>query len=171
MPYEYDNEINKFQNYEIYIGNDSDYRNNIKCDGGPFMRTDNSSNYHSWTDADDNVTRNVWNFGKEVWCNLEGRYMHIIADFSHLSGEDYSMELCSLGIMGSQYVRDQTLPSTLEISKEDLTYLTVANIYSAMPIGNELNINLRQSEGSELAFVTLTEEADQTIVTLDAKNA
>ena len=25
-----------------------------------------------------------WTYGKEVWCNLEGRYMHIVADLSHL---------------------------------------------------------------------------------------
>ena len=34
----------------------------------------------------------TWTFGIEKWCNLEGRYMHIIADFSHLSS--YTMSLC-----------------------------------------------------------------------------
>ena len=24
----------------------------------------------------------AWTYGKEVWCNLEGRFMHIIADLS-----------------------------------------------------------------------------------------
>ena len=26
----------------------------------------------------------AWRYGKEVFCNLEGRYMHIIADLSYL---------------------------------------------------------------------------------------
>ena len=78
------------------------------------MKTDDSSSYHSWNQT--SVTYNdIWNYGKEVWCNLEGRYMHIVADLQHLAGQNYSMELCSIGIMGTQYIRDQTLPETLEI--------------------------------------------------------
>ena len=49
------------------------------------MRTDDSSNYHSWTN-NGNPYNNLWNFGLEKWCNLEGRYMHIVADLSHLAG-------------------------------------------------------------------------------------
>ena len=26
----------------------------------------------------------TWNFGKEIWCNLEGRYTFIVADMSHI---------------------------------------------------------------------------------------
>ena len=79
------------------------------------MRTDDSANYHTWVYGG-STYENVWNFGKEVWCNLEGRYMHIVADLNHLAGQGYTMTLCSIGIMGTQYVRDQTLPETLEIS-------------------------------------------------------
>ena len=64
------------------------------------MRTDDSANYHSYM-YDGNTYSDVWNYGKEVWCNLEGRYMHIVADLSHLAGSSYSMELCSVGIMGT----------------------------------------------------------------------
>ena len=55
------------------------------------------------------------------------------------------MELCSVGIMGTQYVRDQTIPEFLEIRKTGITSLTINNIYSSMSIGNDLNINLRQA--------------------------
>ena len=79
------------------------------------MRTDDSANYHTWT-TEGTTYNNRWNYGKEIWCNLEGRYMHIVADLSHLAGQGYSMELCSVGIMGTQYVRDEPLPATLEIS-------------------------------------------------------
>ena len=64
------------------------------------MKTEDSANYHSY--AYSYTTYNdVWNFGKEVWCNLEGRYIHIVADLSHLAGQGYNMELCSVGIMGT----------------------------------------------------------------------
>ena len=78
------------------------------------MQINDSANYHSytWTGSTYN---DIWNYGKEVWCNLEGRYMHIVSDLSHLAGQDYSMELCSVGIMGTQYVRDQTLSENIEI--------------------------------------------------------
>ena len=41
----------------------------------------------------------AWTYGKEVWCNLEGRYMHIVADLSHLLMSpypftSYTMSLC-----------------------------------------------------------------------------
>lgn len=85
MPYDTILDEYKFQNFEIYIGNDSDYTKNNKCAGGPFMRTDDSTNYHDWADFYDTYT-DIWNFGKEVWCNLEGRYMHIVADLVHLAG-------------------------------------------------------------------------------------
>ena len=99
------------------------------------MRTDDSANYHS-TIFNDTPYNNIWNYGKEVWCNLEGRFMHIVADLSHLSALSYTMELCSVGIMGTKYTRDQTLPETLEIQSDGITTLTITNIYSAMPIGN-----------------------------------
>ena len=78
------------------------------------------------------------------------------------------MELCSVGIMGTQYVRDQTLPETIELLTDDLTSFTIINIYSAIPIGNQLNINLRQSLDNELSFVTFTELYSSTIIDIDA---
>ena len=70
------------------------------------------------------------------------------------------MWLCSVGIMGTQYIRNEDPPKTLEIEKDSLSTLTIANIYSAYSIGNHLNINLRQSLRNELSFVTLSEESD-----------
>ena len=64
------------------------------------MRTDDSANYHTWNYAGTSYPA-IWKNGKEVWCNLEGRYMHIVADLSHLAGTGYDMELCSVGIMGT----------------------------------------------------------------------
>ena len=41
------------------------------------------SNSDGWY-YDDKLGRKGWTYGKEVWCNLEGRYTHIIADLGHL---------------------------------------------------------------------------------------
>lgn len=117
------------------------------------MRTDDSTNYHN----NPRTSTKFWNFGKEIWCNLEGRYMHIVADLNHLSGSTYSMELCSLGIMGTQYVRDEPVPETLQIFRESQSTETIniLHIYSTLTIGNTLQINMRQRSGSELDFVSL----------------
>ena len=72
------------------------------------MRIDDDTNYHTWVKWD-NTAYTVWNYGRETWCNLEGRYMHIVADLSHLEGHSYNMELCTVGIMGTQYIRDETI--------------------------------------------------------------
>ena len=71
--------------------------------------------------------------------------MHIIADVNHLAGQDYSMELCSVGIMGTKYIRDHKLPETIELDQEGTFTLTIQDIYSAFDIGNLLDINIRLS--------------------------
>ena len=48
-----------------------------------------------------------WNYGREIWCNLEGQYTTIVADLTSLTGA-YEMSLCNVSIMGTQYVRDDT---------------------------------------------------------------
>lgn len=106
------NEKHKFQNFEIYIGNNEDYSKNNKCAGGPFMRTDDSSNYQTWSYNGNTV----WKFGEELWCNLEGRYMHIIADLSHRAELEYNLSLVTVGIMGTQYVRDSAVPEVIEVA-------------------------------------------------------
>ena len=34
-----------FQNFEIFIGNDSDFTQNARCPGGPFQRLDDTDSY------------------------------------------------------------------------------------------------------------------------------
>ena len=58
-----------------------------------------------------------WNYGSEVWCNLEGQYVTIVVDASN-DGKDYdSIAICSLGIMGTEYGRDEaeTVPSSVTV--------------------------------------------------------
>ena len=84
QPNEHTNKNEWVQNYQLYIGDDPVYSNNPKCPGGPFMRTDDSSNYTTIAKA--GADPNMWNYGKEHWCNMEGQYMHFVGDLSHLSG-------------------------------------------------------------------------------------
>ena len=98
-----------FQNYEIFIGDNADFTKNTRCAGGPFMHIDDIEN--SWWTKNGSL---VWNFGKESWCNLEGRYIHIVAYLSAYS-TNASMSLCNLGILGSKYVRKEPLESSFDI--------------------------------------------------------
>ena len=66
------------------------------------MRTDDPKNYS--TVFISGVELYMWNYGAEIWCNLEGQYTTIVADLTDLSGA-YEMSICNLGVMGTQYVR------------------------------------------------------------------
>ena len=66
------------QNVEIYIGNSPNFLENPKCPGGPFMVRDDPLSY-----TDTEKHENVWRHGEEAWCNLEGQYTHIVANYAH----------------------------------------------------------------------------------------
>ena len=72
------------------------------------MRIDDSESYTYGELTAKNVkaSGDLWNYGLEKWCNMEGQYMTLVFDLSHLRGESYEMSICSLGVMGAEYVRD-----------------------------------------------------------------
>ena len=37
---------------------------------------------------------------------MEGRYLHFVADYSHIATQDAIVTICQLGIMGTKYKRD-----------------------------------------------------------------
>ena len=79
------------------------------------MTTDAGSDGWYWDERTASLTpRYVWTYGIEVWCNMEGQYVHIVADLSHLT-PPYTMSLCSVGIMGTSYTRDEPLTSKIEL--------------------------------------------------------
>ena len=61
----------------------------------------------------------VWPFGKENWCNMKGRYLHMVADMSmyELTAADSdTVSVCSVGVYGTKYERKgEQLPDTIEI--------------------------------------------------------
>ena len=96
----------------------------------------------------------------EAWCNLEGQYLSIISDLNDVMAEygQYEMSMCSVGIMGTSYVRDESLPEKIELTHGDTMIIDVPHIYGEYTIGTEHSINLRQSSSSpELDFIEITE--------------
>ena len=72
----------RFQNYFVNVGNDPDGRNNPSCPGAPFMTIADDGTTNSGWVYDPRVGFNVWRFGTERPCNLVGRYVTIMADYS-----------------------------------------------------------------------------------------
>ena len=66
-----------------------------------FVYEDNT--YDLGVDPFDMGVGMVWPYGAEHWCNLEGKYLHIVADLNDLYAEyfDYEMSLCTLGVFGT----------------------------------------------------------------------
>jgi len=170
------NELTDFQNFEIYIGNSAAYAENPKCPGGPFLTRANSNSYSTKGGG------NTWKFGLEVWCNMEGRYMFIVADLNHLanrvsgtsglkgSSGGYEISLCHLAIFGTKYERKSPVPSLIEVFIGILYTLTVEKIQAdtTLPIANTLDIRLKQKLGTEISWLTFTEEKLKTKVNFAA---
>jgi len=54
-------------------------------------------------------------------------------------------------------VRDTPVPASLAVNQAEEQSISVQNIYSAYPIGNTLDVKLRQKPGTELPWVTITQ--------------
>ena len=48
----------------------------------------------------------IWPFGAEHWCNMEGTFLHIVSNMKHMADQDYEVSICSLGVIGTRYVRN-----------------------------------------------------------------
>ena len=106
----------------------------------------------------------MWNYGAEIWCNLEGQYTTIVADLTDLSGQDYEMSICNLGVMGTQYARGHSIPSNISVGQAETQVIAVENITSKFTIGNVLDINLRQKAGTELLWVSIEQGNPTTLI-------
>ena len=42
----------------------------------------------------------AWPSGIEVWCNLPGKYVTIVRDYSSQAGHNYKVTLCDVAIFG-----------------------------------------------------------------------
>ena len=65
------------------------------------------------------------------------------------------MSICNLGIMGTEYIfENDTPPLTTEVDYRQTSTLNVSKIKSALPIGNTIDSQVRQKQGTELSWVT-----------------
>ena len=162
--YTWDNPVSsRFSDFYIYIGDNADYTLNPLCPGAPFQRdlegVTNSGFYDQM--ANDPYTSTPyyeWMYNSETWCNMQGRYTHIVKDFTSVFVLDPNFEssICTVGIMGTKYVRDELVTASVTTVEGVTATFDVQHIYSETPIGNILGINLRQKVGAELSFVTLS---------------
>ena len=112
----------------------------------------------------------IWAFGAEHWCNLEGQYLHIVSDMAHLSDQDYEASICSLGVIGTRYVRYEDtvrdidpLPASItsQLTADGETWRFYLNhIESEIEIGTKLSIDVEYTSGPD-DMVTIINHADQ----------
>ena len=131
------------------------------------MTLSDSDSFVDVTKYGDNNNKQ-FRFGKEVWCNLEGRYMSIVADFTGVGNTwdtDYDIDLCHVAVMGTEYIRTGSLSSSVAMYSDEASITWTLNaITSKYTIGNTLNIELRQKAGYDASFVTITQGNPHTIV-------
>lgn len=97
---------------------------------------------------------------------MEGQFTFLVAT----SLPTDSVRVCSIGVMGTTYIRDEDLAESIEVEVGGTVVLTVPHIRAEDDIGNTLAINLRQREGdgsTRLFFVSFAEESDHTKVIVD----
>ena len=139
----------RLQLVTIYIGNDSTYTNNPKCNSKPLLDTSELSSFQYLFWETDVSTRNeddVWNYGFEEWCNMWGQYVSLEINLkdSPTVSSDYEQSICNLGIFGTIYDRDPPMASGWNIIKVQYldTWPTIAikDISAQIAIGNTLDI-------------------------------
>ena len=64
----------------------------------------------SWYEDENSVM--VWKYGTELWCNMQGRYTHIVADLS-LVQAPFTMSICQFGVFGTKYARNEEISETV----------------------------------------------------------
>ena len=132
--------------WNIYVGNDPIWSNNLVCPGGPHLAT----NYEDVYDA--HAARLIPAYGFEVWCNLPGQYTFFVATQVPSS----KVTICDIAVIGTRYIRVNEVPTSVQVQVDGTQTLYAEHVYSEETIGNTIAIDMRQRIGDELAFVTLT---------------
>ena len=73
------------------------------------MHKDDLSNYYTGTYGQD------WAFGIEAWCNMEGRYTTVVADYAPIitNYATITPSICDFAVLGTRYIRDTTAPEVV----------------------------------------------------------
>ena len=94
------------------------------------MRLDDPDSYSYGYNNSLNNGDPFWKYGAEIWCNLKGQYVTLVADLAHLSGQSYEMSICALGLMGVEYVRDSEPPLTTDVYYMESKTISIENAYA-----------------------------------------
>ena len=123
---DHENENEFFRNYKIYIGTEPNHTGNSPCPGGPFMQRTDSNSFGAHHDG--SGTPHFWKYGSESWCNMEGQYVHIVADFKDTLYPTYIASVCSIGVLGTLYERVNAAPSLITLNYMEATTFTIEHI-------------------------------------------
>ena len=145
--------------FDIYIGNDATYSNNPKCPLGPFLR----NAYDDYFDESQSINGYFAAFGFEAACNMEGQYTYLVATNVPT---DY-VSICSAAVFGTTYARPTTALTALSLGYGVKISYKIGHIAAEDAIGNIISIDLRQKSGSELDFVSFTNNSADTDVEID----
>ena len=89
----------------------------------------------------------------------------MVSNLSHLNDLTYEMSICSLGAMGTEYVRDTPVPTNITIVEGSDDVIIIEKIYSKFDIGNILDIKLRHPiDDRTLRWVSFDPDNDQVIL-------
>ena len=114
----------------------------------------------------------MWKYGDEQWCNLEGRYLHLVADLrqQYLASSTYEATICSLGVYGTKYSRTgEQASDSVQITSGESSSITLNQIESEFEIGTASGVyRVRQKANNELSFVTFrVNDEDQAVIFID----
>ena len=144
---------------------------NTRVEGGPYLYPDNDDtwDYFEFGNFDS------WPHGLEIFPNLEGQYLHIVADYQDAPNMYYDYNLydyypkltfCTVIVTGTRYIRrltdeDQGIDwsnNHVSVIKKDLdalTTLSMSHIESELTIANQLIIDVRLKDTNQLAFIQI----------------
>ena len=134
-------DVKGFGDYKIHVGDSAEDKNqNALCADGPYLNPSDPESYEN------NDSTNPFRYGKEIWCNREGRYIFFQADMGYMMYEQQSeMSLCSLGIMGTKYdyINGASPEDTVYVDVGKSTVYKLPFIVPTIAIGNELSLDVK----------------------------
>ena len=96
-----------------------------------------------------------------------GVYELVLESFDTNSSHQATLKTVTISItvIELKLQRDEPVPSEVEIVQGDFpTSFWIQNLYASPTMNSEFNVNLRQTEGTELTFVRLEEHDGETLV-------
>ena len=78
------------------------------------------------------------------------------------------MSICSIGVFGSAYKRDELVPDSIILALGEKMTLTVPHIYTEYDSGMPHEIHLRLSNSTLTSLVTFSEQISHTLVNFNS---